>query len=121
MIDFNSKQVTTESVVVAVRGQLNDITRVYFFDYLEDEIANGSRNVIVDCGGLGFLSSAGMAALLSARKRAQTQGGRIYLTHLNSIVATALSLTKLGSLLAIFPTNEDALETVRLSDCSSGG
>jgi anti-anti-sigma factor len=118
MIDFEIDHVSQSTSIIRVRGDLDGSTRDYFFDCISDllgdcgEETNKIKNVIVECNGLGILSSSGMAALLTSRKNAEKRGTKIYLTHLNSTVAKALEITKLNSLLAVYPTTEELLETL---------
>ena len=109
MIDFEVKKVSNSKAVVEVRGDLNEMTRSYFFDCIRDLLVSEVRHVIIDCRGLGFLSSSSMSALLMSRKSAQKKSCKIYLTHVNSTIASALEFTKLNTLLAIFPTTEIVL------------
>ena len=113
MIDFNTNFVLDDVVVVEVRGALNEMSRAYFFQCMADLLNDGAKHVIVDCSGLGVINSSGMSALLSSRKRAQRHGGKIYLTHLNSTIASALEYTRLGGFFAIFATTDEVVETFR--------
>ena len=114
MIDFET-EFLDGSVVVKARGQLDESTRKYFFESISDlmqesGIDNGvSQHVIIECHGLGYLSSAGIAALLTARNRIRKGGGKISFTHLSSAIVKTLELTKLNKLLAIYPTTEELL------------
>ena len=115
MIDFEMERVSQSTSVVRVRGVLNGSTRDYFFDCIADLLGddygetNRIKNVIIECNGLGVLSSSGMAALLTSRTTAKRRGTKIYLTHLNSTIAKALEITKLNSLLAVYPTTREIL------------
>lgn len=121
MIDFQTELLPNSIAVIKARGKLNEANRMYFFncisDLMEGPVDTGTpKHVIIECNGLGALSSAGMATLLSARKRVQKGGGQIYFTHLSSTIAKALELTKLNSLLAIYPTTEELLAKIEKSD-----
>ena len=115
MIDFEMERVSQSTSIVRVRGVLNGSTRDYFFDCIADLLGddygetNRIKNVIIECNGLGVLSSSGMAALLTSRTTAKRRGTKIYLTHLNSTIAKALKITKLNSLLAVYPTTREIL------------
>jgi len=115
MIDFEMERVSQSTSIVRVRGVLNGSTRDYFFDCIADLLGddygetNRIKNVIIECNGLGVLSSSGMAALLTSRTTAKRRGTKIYLTHLNSTIAKALEITKLNSLLAVYPTTREIL------------
>ena len=111
MIDFVYEPLSKTDVVVFVRGNLTEITRGYFFNCVGDLIENGYRNVIIDFSELNTISSSGLASLLRARKQVQATGGNIMLAGINSVIATVLERTKLGSLLAIFPNVAKARES----------
>ena len=110
MIDFETTQLPGGIVVVNVRGSLDDASRDYFFDCVSDLIEEGFLHIIVDCAGLGHISSAGLAALIRARSQAQSKDGKIYLTHVEATIADVLALTKLNKLLSIYPTTRELLE-----------
>jgi anti-anti-sigma factor len=109
MIDFVSKPMSKTTIIVNVAGNFSEIDRQYFFDCIGEYIESGYKNIIIECQRLGFVSSSGLASLISARKRGARKGGRVYLTHLNSNLAEILEITKLGRLLLVYPTTEDAI------------
>ena len=118
MIDFEHDFLADSIVLVKARGKLDESTRTYFFDCLSDLMQDDGKDkipkhVIVECNGLGFLSSSGMAALLSARNKVEKGGGKIYFTHLSSTIVKALELTKLNGLLSIYPTTEELLAKIQ--------
>lgn len=110
MIDFETRQLANGIAVVNVTGSLDELNRSYFFDCVSDLIEEGFVQIVVDCTGLGHISSSGLAGLLRARSQAQSKGGKIYLTHLDSAVADVLTLTRINMLLAICPTTGELLE-----------
>jgi len=121
MIDFQTDFLSNSIVVIKARGKLDESTRKYFFNCISDLMREADRtgtsqNVIVECNGLGSLSSSGMAALLTARTRIRKGGGKIYFTHLSSSIATALKVTKLNKLLAIYSTTDELLGELAQED-----
>ena len=115
MIDFTTNPISDSVVVVQVTGRLAELERDYFFNCVGDLVDNGYSHVIVECQGLGFVSSSGLATLLQARKRVKKEGGRIYLTHLTSTIAEVLEVTKLGRLLSVYPTTDAVLKIIETS------
>ena len=113
MIDYTTRKVSEEVTVVEVSGKLDEAGREYFFGCIGDMIESGSRYIIIECHRIGHLTSGALASLLSARKHAAKKGGRIYLTHLSSSIAEVMEITKLGRLLAVYPSTEAALDAVR--------
>ena len=113
MIDYTTRTISESVTVVQVGGKLDEAGRKYIFSRIGDMIESGTRYIIIECQQIGHVNSGALASLLSARKLAAKKGGRIYLTHLNSIITEAMELTKLRRLLAVYPTTEAALEAVR--------
>jgi len=109
MIDFVTKPLSDSAALVEVRGRFTEMDRDYFFDCIGDMIETGIKHVVVDCHQLGYINSGGLAGLLSARKRVSRNGGRIYLTHLSSRITELLETTRLGRVLSVFPTNDEAI------------
>lgn len=113
MIDFQTNTISDSLAVVAVSGKLDEMTRSYFFQCISDTFNGECKQVIVDCSGLGLLGSSGLASLLMARKYARKEGGRIYLTHVNSTIAEVLERTNLNKLFSIYPSTTGLLEIIR--------
>jgi len=113
MLDFITRQLSDTVVVIGVSGNLNEESRNYFFDCVADVLDSGTKYAVIDCHLLGRISSSGLAGLLMARKRVVSNGGKIYLTHLNSMIAEGIETTQLGRILSVFPTTEDALASIR--------
>ncbi len=112
MLDFFAQPMSSGTLIVKASGQLSEANRDYFFESIGQFINSGFHHIIIDCQRLGHLSSGGLTHLLHARKRAAKAGAKVYLTHLNSNLAEVLELTKLGRILAVFPTNEDAIKRI---------
>ena len=110
MIDLKTRQLSDGIAVVSVLGSLDELNRSYFFDCVSDLIEEGFVQIVVDCRGLGPISSSGLAGLLRARSQAQSKGGKIYLTHLDAAVADVLTRTRINMLSAIYPTTAELLE-----------
>jgi anti-anti-sigma factor len=119
LIDFQTKEVTDSLTIVKLSGKLNEVTRSYFFQCIGDTLDGGCKQVVVDCNGLGMLGSAGLASLMLARKHARKKGGRIFLTHVNSVIADVLAKTNLNKLLAIYPSTASLLDTIKKGELAN--
>jgi anti-anti-sigma factor len=114
MIDFVTRRSLGGAALVSVQGRLDESSREYFFECLKDLFDDGVRQIIVDCEGLGAVSSSGLAALLKTRRQAQKSGGKIVLTNVNSLMMEILTHTRLNTLLDVYPTTEHLLAKLRL-------
>lgn len=120
MIDYTTKELSDAVTVIEVSGKLDESNRKYFFGCVGDMIEAGQRYIIIECHRIGYLNSAALASLLSARKHAAKKGGRIYLTHLSSSIAEVMEITKLGRLLAVYPTTIAALNHIQTDPACVG-
>lgn len=80
-----------------------EIARVYA------TIAAGARHVLLDLGGVTFLSSSGLRALLLVRKELLAQGGELRLCAPRPQVREVFTLTGFTQVFAIHQTREEAL------------
>ena len=116
MIDFTSEFVSNSIVVVKVHGVLDRMSRNYFFDCIGDQFSSDVRHVVIDCTGLGTVTSSAVMAMLAARMRTRKRGQKIYFTHLSSSVANVLEVTKLGMLMVIHRTTRGLLDYIYKSE-----
>lgn len=121
MINFTTRNLSDSIVIVSVAGKMAEQEREHFFNCVGEFVDAGYSHVIVECYGLGFVSSNGLVALLRACKRVNKKGGRICLTHLDSKLAEVLEVTKLGRLLAVYPTTLAAIDSIEQKELACVG
>jgi len=112
MFDFKSRAMSNSAMVVEVSGLLSETNRTWFFDCIRDYIKAGYKHIIIECHRLGYMNSAGLTHFLRARKRSKIAGAKIYLTHLDSSMGELLEITKLGRILAVYPTTKDVIDSI---------
>lgn len=107
-----SLQVTTQGdiVIIAVDGPLIVGNRQELKQQVLDRVEAGSRKVVVDFAGTGYIDSSGLGVLVSLAKRLRELGGDLRLAGLNEDLLTLFELTKLDSLFRIAPSRAQALE-----------
>jgi anti-anti-sigma factor len=71
--------------------------------------ADGAHAILLDFGGLRYLDSTGVNALLAARESFSLTGGRIALTGVSPSVRRILSVLNLEAVIPVFATLEEAL------------
>lgn len=69
--------------------------------------------ILMDMGGLRFVDSSGIGALLSCFKKVNALGGQLKLCSLTDQVRSILDLVKVNKLLDIFDTREEALQSFK--------
>lgn len=97
-----------QTAVLAVSGDIDMVTAPEFEKALLTALRDRPATLVVDLGGVDFLGSAGLTALVAAQQEA---GGRTSLRVVAASSATArpLQLTGLDQEIKVFASREDAL------------
>ena len=109
MIDFVKDKVVEGPLVIRAAGRLDDDTTNYFFLCVKDEIAAGNKKIVLNLQDLGYISSAGLGALIRASTEASKTGGTIYLSNIESKLLDILRLVKFETLFNIYQSEQEAV------------
>lgn len=94
--------------VLKPAGRIDSATAGEFEKRLVAAVGNSNR-VVVDMAQLGYISSAGLRALLVAAKKARPGGGRIALAAMAPAIREVFDLSGFSSLFEIFPDGTAAV------------
>lgn len=90
-------------------------------DQLQAEEANqqvgqfldaGHSRLVIDAGGLDYISSAGLNVLIRASKRLHESGGRMAVCQLNEHVSEVFERGGIGDIIPILPDVDQAVAIV---------
>lgn len=95
--------------VVAVAGKLDSLTSPEAQRALDAILAGGGRKIVIDFTALDYISSAGLRVLLGAAKRLSGAGSALRLFGLNNSVREVFQISGFSTILAVYPTEADAL------------
>jgi anti-sigma B factor antagonist len=76
---------------------------------VDDALAAGSRNLLVDFQRASKMDSSGMAELVAAFKKVTESGGEIKLLHLPSNIRDVLTITQISRVFEIFDDEDEAV------------
>lgn len=76
---------------------------------IEEAIAECEQRVIVDCGSLEYVSSAGLRAFLVGAKAAEARGVGFNACALDQNVESVFSISGFDRIVPLFATLDDAL------------
>jgi len=93
--------------VVALAGKLDANSQAAAERFLEEIVAGGATQVVLDCTALEFISSAGVRALLFLVKRVKPLGGAVSVCAPRPHVRQLLEFSGLKALLSISTTVEE--------------
>ena len=83
-----------ELVVLEITGRL-DTTTAPNLDTVINELSEDTKELILDMGGLEYISSAGIRVVLSAYKKMMSNQGIMRITKANEMVRDAFEMTGL--------------------------
>ena len=95
--------------VLTVSGEIDMQSSTVLREVLTDLIETGSHLVVINMGGVTFLDSTGLKALIYARKQIREHRGSLRLVALRSGPAKVIEITGLSDMFPIWDTVEDAL------------
>ncbi|MDG2130309.1 MAG: STAS domain-containing protein [Fuerstiella sp.] len=92
-------------------GSFDNESSVHFRESIEESARAGWHRILVDLGNVDYISSAGLGALVAARKNILTLNGQFGVHNPSAFVAKVLMLTKLHDMLIVAPSDFHEFET----------
>src|SRR5580765_1963964 len=96
-------------LLLVLTGRLSAAGAVVFGAAVAEAARRGDVRLVVDLGGVDYVSSAGLRALAAAEDQCISAGGALSVCRLTEPVRIALDLGGLLSQLSIEPTREEAI------------
>lgn len=98
-------------VVIEFDGEIEDFP--ILIQTVDNLIASGTRNLVLDLEGLPFINSAALGYLIRAQKTMERECGEIVLSRLEPALLKILEMTSLDEIFPAFETVEEAIEFQR--------
>ena len=86
-----TKQLDGDTLTVHAEGWLDTITTPQFHDEVQE--LEGAKNVVLDFGGLEYISSAGLRETVALFRTVSAQGGSFMLRRVSPGVMNVFTLT----------------------------
>lgn len=96
--------------VVSVYGELDVASAPALREQLIELVSEGAHLLVLDLEGLDFLDSTGLGAIISALKRARTNGGDLRLVCTQSRIRRLFEITALDKAFPLFPSLDAAIQ-----------
>lgn len=95
--------------VVELHGRLDLLSASEVKSRLQGLVADGWHRLVVDLGGVAFMDSSGLGALITGLRAARIAGGDCRIARPPPHVRHVLEVSRLDRVLVPYPTVEDAL------------
>ncbi|MGH9204001.1 MAG: STAS domain-containing protein [Vicinamibacterales bacterium] len=98
---------------VAPEGRLDSFGVPAFEALLNERLDAGHPRLVVDLAGVTYVSSRGLRALLSARRRARSAGGDVVLCNMSARVREIFEMVGFMSLFTIVTSVQEAAQLLK--------
>ena len=96
--------------ILIPKGRLDASTADEFRAKILQIIEDGTHNIVLDCEGLDYISSAGLRVLLEATKKVKQNQGKIVLCSLQPYIQEIFEVSMFDAFLPLTPGLGDALK-----------
>jgi anti-sigma B factor antagonist len=96
--------------VIVLSGRLDFAARQTLRAVIDENLASGCGDFVVDLQQVDFIDSSGLGALIACYSTVRKQGGGMILVRLPKQVYDLMEMTKLTTYFAICDTAEAALQ-----------
>ena len=97
--------------VVILGGTIDAVNAFSVSETFKKQVEEGRSQLVADLGRVVYLSSAGIAALLSGLKEAKDQGGDLRVANAQKNVYKVLEMAGITDLMQFFPSVESAVKS----------
>jgi len=95
--------------IVTIDDHLDTTSAPLLERALDELIDKGDRQILIDCGPLRYVNSAGLKTLLLVAKRLESSGGELVLCALAPNVQMVFGMIGFDRIMKIAPSREEAL------------
>jgi anti-sigma B factor antagonist len=103
-----SRSTSGDLTILSLSGFLDAHTAPEFEKAIQQEFDAGNIRLIADCGGLTYISSAGLGVFMSFIEDIRGAGGDLKICNLTPKVAQVFEILGFDSIFEMVPTADDA-------------
>lgn len=110
-MDFQTKK-DAKATIVTITGRLDAVTAAEYEKKVQALIDGGDIRLIVDFGGLDYISSAGLRGLLVTAKLLKAKGGQVCFANVKGVVKEVFNMSGFNSIFQMGDSVEAAMEKI---------
>lgn len=111
---IGQEQLAGNAVRIAPEGRLDTFAVPAFEAVLSEHLDAGRSRLVIDLASVNYVSSSGLRALLSARRRARVGGGDVVLCNMASRVREIFEMVGFVSLFGIYASVDEAVSAMNI-------
>jgi anti-sigma B factor antagonist len=114
---FNvQRKASGDLVVLSLDGFLDAHTAPAFEKTIQQEFDSGNVRIVADCGGLTYISSAGLGVFMSFIEDIRGADGDLKICNLTPKVAQVFDILGFNSIFEIVPTVDEAVRSFAVKE-----
>ena len=95
--------------IIALTGRIDATTASSFETSCRELLDSGAKKVVVDLGGVEYISSAGLRVILTMVKASKAAAATLAFCSMQSMVAEVFKISGFSSMLPIYATRDEAV------------
>jgi anti-sigma B factor antagonist len=95
--------------LISLSGDLDVVTAPLLQRRLDELLAGGHRQILLDAEGLAFCDSTGLRVLMHARRRLSERSGKLGLVRVSGVLRRLLELSRVDTVLPCYESEAEAL------------
>ena len=96
-------------VVVEVEGKMNTTDSPEAGAYLDELIAEGTTQILLNLAGVDFVASTGLRVILATGKKLMAAGGKLVICGLNPTVKEVFRMSGFSQMFTVLETEAEGL------------
>jgi anti-anti-sigma factor len=102
-----SRITSADPVIIKVEGRIDGLTSKQIQSEIDEIIASGTKNLILDFAGVYYLSSAGIRVFINEMKKINTSGGQMFFVSLSLHILEIFKISGLTSVFQVFDSYQE--------------
>lgn len=120
IVHYEVRHVEPDITVGIISGQLNLGSKLMedVEDDVKERIKKGARKFVLDLTKLTYIDSAGLGMLVTCSGTMAKEGGKLVVVSAGGKIAQMLELTRLNTVIGLFPTVADACKSFSATEAA---
>jgi anti-sigma B factor antagonist len=99
---FQSETIDGDILAIVLRGDLDSVSAPEFDRQIRGHLDAGHSKFIIDCRNMGYISSLGIASLVSLQTKLRRRGGEVKLAAILGRAMDVMRLVRLDKMFDIY-------------------
>jgi anti-anti-sigma factor len=119
-VSFSRPEENADVSVLSVQGYVDTTTSAELEESLKRLLKKGRFNIVIDLGGVNYISSAGWGIFISEIKSIRENGGDLRLAGMIGDVYEVFELLEFQTILQCFDTVDEAVKSYKKASGDAG-